>query len=412
MKLKRLTRSIIKSINLPASKSESNRALIINAIANSLESKSMHNLSLANDTKVLTTILKSKKNRILDVGHAGTAMRFLTAYYATIINSKVILTGSERMQNRPIKVLVDALKELGAKINYLDKEGYPPLEIKGNKLEGGLLEIDASVSSQYISALLMIAPVLDKGLDIELKGVSVSQPYITMTINLMEYYGVKVIKENNSFKIKPQKYILKPITIESDWSAASYWYQIAALSSSCQIKLIGLTKKSRQGDQDVLRFYKEFGVETLFLEDGIILTKKATFLLNKDKAYHFNLEDTPDLAQALICTCAGLGVEATFLGLSTLKIKETDRLKALRLELNKVNIELSIIDDSKAFIAGKQIIKTPVLPIETYQDHRMAMCFAPLTLVIKQLEILNPEVVKKSYPNFWRDLEGVFDMEI
>jgi len=412
VKVTRLTGSIKTKVNLPGSKSESNRVLIIEALA---ESKviPIANLSEAKDTKVLKCILnEDKEQSIVNVGHAGTAMRFLTAYYASKRNVNITLTGSKRMESRPIKLLVSALNKLGANIQYLKKEEYPPILIIGSQLQGGELEINSSVSSQYVSALLMIAPTLSNGLLLKLKGEVVSKPYIEMTLDLMSYFGIKVISQNNKYKILPQPYVFKPITIEADWSAASYWFEVAALSNSCNIQLIGLNKRSRQGDQNVMSLFSKLGVTTKWVGNNLVLTKRSSFILDRNNSYHFYLEETPDLAQTLICTCAGLGLEATFTGLSTLKIKETDRLSALKNELSKFGVELLIKSSSEAYLSGMQLIKCPVNSIETYEDHRMAMSFAPLALLVGELSISNPEVVKKSYPYFWNDLASVFDIEI
>lgn len=411
MKIKSLTSAVKAEVELPASKSESNRVLIITALAKSAID-AIGNLSKAKDTQVLKEILFfNNECSTVDVGHAGTAMRFLTAFFAVGAQNDVVITGSSRMQQRPISVLVDALNSIGADISYLNNEGYPPVLIKKNTLDGLFLEIDASVSSQYISSILMIAPVLANGLIIKMTGTLVSRPYIDMTIDLMQFFGVTVLSKNNEIKILPQVYKVKPIIIESDWSAASYWYEIAALSNSCQITLLGLKKESRQGDQKIAELYKKFGVKTEWHSNGVVLIKSSSFLLDKSKLYQFDLNETPDLAQALICTCAGLGIESRFEGLSTLKIKETDRLFALKKELMKFNVDLQIINDSIAHLdRGQTIIKSSI-PIETYEDHRMAMSFAPLALVINEVSILNSEVVNKSYPSFWIDLEKVFAVE-
>jgi 3-phosphoshikimate 1-carboxyvinyltransferase len=375
---------------------------------------SITNLSEAKDTQVLKNILNQDKEEVMiNVGHAGTAMRFLAAYYATKSNINTTLTGSKRMESRPIELLVSALLKLGANIQYLEKEGYPPIHILGRQLEGGELEINSSVSSQYVSALLMIAPTLSKGLLLKLKGKVVSRPYIDMTLDLMSYFGVEVASKNNSeYKILPQHYVLKSVTIEADWSAASYWFEVAALSSSCNIQLKGLRKSSRQGDQKVMSFYRELGVVSNWVGNTLVLTKQSSYTLDRNKSYQFDLEETPDLAQTLICTCAGLGLEATFVGLSTLKIKETDRLKALKTELNKFAVDLEVKSASEAYLAKGQLMVSPDSNIETYEDHRMAMSFAPLALVVGKLTISNSEVVRKSYPSFWNDLGSVFEIEI
>lgn len=412
----RLKKDIKAVVYLPASKSESNRGLMLKALTPYVDlSFSIENLSDAEDTRVLNRLLfgdLESKSNLYNVGHAGTAMRFLTAYLAIKKDSKVILTGSDRMQERPIEILVEALRGIGADIHYLNKKGYPPIEIKGENLLGGVVTIDSTVSSQYLSALLMIAPCLKNGLELQLKGKLVSKPYLDMTVDLMNSFGVEVGEEENKYLVKPQVYKPTSIKIESDWSAASYWYEIAALSKSCEIELRGLNKKSRQGDQELIQIFRVFGVETFWREDGVVLSKSAGIKLNHEKTYRFNLERTPDLAQTIICTCAGLGLNAFFSGLSTLKIKETDRLLALKSELKKFNIELDLIGANKAGLLIFNKITKPQIPVLTYQDHRMAMAFAPLALVIGEVQIEDPDVVKKSYPNFWNDLDLVFDVVI
>ena len=412
----RLKKDIKAVVYLPASKSESNRGLTLKALTPYVDLDfSIDNLSDAEDTRVLNKLLfgdLESNSNLYNVGHAGTAMRFLTAYLAIKKDSKVILTGSDRMKERPIEILVEALIGIGADIHYLNKKGYPPIEIKGKNLLGGVVSIDSTVSSQYLSALLMIAPCLKNGLELHLKGKLVSKPYLDMTIDLMNSFGVDVGEEGNKYIVKPQIYKPASIRIESDWSAASYWYEIAALSKSCEIELRGLNKKSRQGDQELIQIFRIFGVETSWNEDGVVLSKSADTKLNYEKKYRFNLERTPDLAQAIICACAGLGLDAFFSGLSTLKIKETDRLLALKSELKKFNVELELIGNDKAELLNFNKITKPKIPVLTYQDHRMAMAFAPLALVVGEVQVKDSDVVKKSYPNFWNDLDLVFDVVI
>jgi 3-phosphoshikimate 1-carboxyvinyltransferase len=408
VKLIKRTGSIKNTVALPASKSESNRVLIINQLAGE-EFNGLKNLSDAEDTKILKRLLQTKQES-LDVGHAGTAMRFLTAYLA--INSKdrvVELTGSERMKQRPIKLLVEALNSLGAEIHYLDQEGYPPIQIRKGKLLGEQVSIDPSISSQYLSALLMIAPYLKNGLNIKLEGNVVSAPYIEMTIQLMRHFGVKVEEKSGSYFIPNQRYISTQYVVESDWSAAAYWYEMASLSDRCEIQLDGLRENSLQGDTALTFIYQQLGVETVWNKRGVLLKKQKNVQYDYDKVYQFDLINSPDLAQSLICTCAGLGIKAYFSGLSTLKIKETDRLLALQKELKKMNVSLEIGDDY-ASLSYRAMLKRPTAPIDTYNDHRMAMAFAPLVLKVNEMELNSPEVVKKSYPSFWDDMQQVVDV--
>lgn len=406
MKLKS-KKSILKlEIKLPASKSESNRILIINKLAGGNFSN-IYNLSEAEDTKVLCSILKNTKD-VADVGHAGTAMRFLIAYF-TVRNQEIKLTGSKRMKERPVKILVDALNSLGGNIEYLEKEGYPPLMVNKSYLKGDYVALDASVSSQYLSAILMVAPYFFNGLEIKIERGVVSKPYINMTIQLMKYFGVEVQFNDNHFLIPKQSYIFKDYTVESDWSSASYWFQLASLSESCEIQLNGLRKNSLQGDIALINYYKKLGVQTEWNDKGILLKRKERAKLGPSNMIHFDLLETPDLAQTLICSCAALGLNSYFTGLSTLKIKETDRLLALKAELYKMGVDLAITSDSAKLCNIGKLVKSQQ-PIDTYNDHRMAMAFAPLALIVEELEINNPDVVKKSYPNYWSDMKAVFDI--
>jgi len=359
------------------------------------------NLSTSDDTQNLVKGLKTTKGTI-DILHAGTAMRFLTAYYASKNGCKITLTGSERMQERPIKILVDALTNLGADITYLKNEGYPPLKVRGNVLENSSIKINADVSSQYITALMLIAPSLKNGLNIELEGEITSIPYIEMTLDLLQRIGVTCSLINNCiaieshYKIKDQN-----IEVESDWSSASYYYSMVALSENIEITLKYFKKNSLQGDSKLSVIYNLLGVTTEYnnLEHTITLkrnhNKRPTFI---DQ----NLNKTPDIAQTIIVTCFGLGLGCKLTGLKTLKIKETDRLQALKNELHKLGAQCMITNDSIELLSSSEI-KANVL-IKTYQDHRMAMAFAPLSL-LTSIEIENPEVVSKSYPTFWEDLQ-------
>ena len=391
-------------IKLPASKSISNRVLIIKALLNE-DFTNINNLSDAKDTRILQRILTQKDKNTFDVGHAGTAMRFLTAYFAMQNGNETILKGSERMHQRPIKTLVNALKNLGVEIEYLAKNGFPPIKIKGTSIKKNTVNLDANISSQYISALLLVAPLLKNGLKINLIGKLVSKPYVQMTIAIMQQFGVKVSPTNRGFEVEAQKYLNTNTKIESDWSSASYWYEYVALSKSAVIELQGLQKNSIQGDAVLPKLFSPLGVETTWTKDGIIIYKKeqANFSTNLT----FDLENTPDLAQTLVCTCAGLNLNATFTGLSTLVIKETNRLIALKNELQKFGIPITIEGNNTIILKEKKQLSRPKESIKTYEDHRMAMAFAPLSLVVGKLYFDNPNVVEKSYPAFWEEMKKV-----
>lgn len=405
LSLSHLSKTIKGEIALTSSKSESNRALIISALC--VDDFTIENLSNSEDTKILDLLLKSDK-QVIDVYHAGTAMRFLTAY-CCLQKGERILTGSDRMKQRPIKTLVNALRELGAKIEYIENEGFPPLKITGVPLKGGRLIIDGSISSQYISALLMIAPKLKGGLQIELKGELTSKPYVDMTISMMQYFGVHVKWINGAIVVAEGNYSQKAFKVEADWSSASYWYNMVALAKNAEIKLYGLKLESLQGDSVVADIYKNFGVTTEFIENGVRLTKTPNF---KPQTLNLKLNFTncPDIAQTVAVTCAALNVKAKLTGLKTLRIKETDRITALQTELNKLGFNVEV--DKDDLIINRHSSESRNLPnwssnsIKTYDDHRMAMAFAPLSLIVP-ITIENPEVVKKSYPNFWEDLEEV-----
>ena len=393
-------------IIISGSKSESNRLLILQKIYPNLELK---NISDSDDTIHLQEALTSN-NDIINIGHAGTAMRFLTAYFSVKEGKEIILTGSERMQNRPIKILVEALKTIGADIQYMDKEGYPPLKIKGKKLIINKVSIDGNVSSQYISALLLIAPSLEKGLEIELLGEVTSVPYIKMTLALLNDLGIKTIWKENIISIESKKVIeSKTIIVESDWSSASYFYSLVALSEiGTTITLSSYKKESLQGDNFLVEIYKNFGVETKFNQRSITLSKNAAVIssaVEKSQPLTLNLQNTPDLAQTIAVTCFGLGIACDLTGLHTLKIKETDRLVALKNELEKLGADIEITDKS-LHLKISNIINRDIT-IQTYDDHRMAMAFAPLALKVPII-IENADVVTKSYVKFWEDLERVF----
>ena len=385
------------SVQLPASKSISNRALILNAL--SYSPYDIQNLSDCDDTEVMVKALNSD-SRDFDIKAAGTAMRFLTAFLSKIVGEWTI-TGTERMKNRPIKLLVDALNSLGARIEYIEKEGYPPLRIFGSALQGGEISLAGGVSSQYISALLMIAPLMEKGLTLHLEGNIISRPYINLTLQLMEQFGVKATWNGQTIKILPQEY--KPIrfTVESDWSAASYWYAIMALLKNAEIELLGLFKNSLQGDAAGAKLFAQLGVGTAFTDRGVVLKYNG----NAVKKLIYNFVNEPDLAQTFVVTCVLLNIPFRFTGLQSLKIKETDRIEALKTELRKLGYLLTDSNDSILEWNGERCEPEADPIIATYEDHRMAMAFAPAALVLpKGLKVADPEVVTKSYPDYWEDL--------
>lgn len=386
------------SIHISGSKSETNRALLLKAIFPGIE---IQNCSNSDDSEVMQIALKSENN-IIDVHHAGTAMRFLTAYFASQPDKEIILTGSERMQQRPIKILVDALKYLGADIQYLKNEGFPPIKIKGTQLQENTIKIDANVSSQYISALILIAPKLSNGLEIILEGKITSRPYIEMTLELLNQIGVQTTWIDQTITIHPFQNLLKAknITIESDWSSASYFYSIVANSPiGTKIKLSNFKENSLQADAIVAKIYTFFGVETTLENNEICIEKTKNHL---SEYLILNLNDSPDIAQTIAVSCFSLGIACKLTGLHTLKIKETDRLQALANELQKLGGIISV-DNSSLTLQKNDSINSNV-SIATYNDHRMAMAFAPLALKTN-LHIEDAEVVSKSYPNFWKDLE-------
>ena len=380
------------------SKSESNRLLILKSLYKNL---SIINISDCDDTNFLENALK-KRSSFIDIGHAGTAMRFLTSLFSIQAKSPKTISGSLRMKQRPIKILVDALRNIGADIAYLEKEGFPPLLIKPSILTGGEINIDSSISSQYISSLLLIAPKIKGGLKINLNGKETSFPYIKMTLNLLEQIGVTVICNKNSIDVKELKETTpKEISVESDWSSASYFYSIVAMAPiGFKICLNSFKKDSIQGDSLVKDFFQTFGVQTTFLNDSITIEKVA----EAKKSISLDLSSNPDLAQTICVTCFGLKVSCNLHGLHTLKIKETDRLNALKNELSKFGLDVKITTDSIKFNSDVDLI--PNVEIETYDDHRMAMAFACLS-VKTNIKILNSQVVSKSYPSFWSDLSKI-----
>ena len=386
-------------INIKGSKSISNRLLFLKAIYPSIK---IINLSNSEDTFIMKKALKSKNN-LIDIGHAGTAMRFLTSYFSIIKDREIILTGSERMQERPIKILVDVLQKLGAKISYEKKEGFPPIKIIGSNLKVNNVFLPANISSQYISSLILLAPILDNGLRIELIGQITSAPYIKMTIDILNALGINSFFEQKIIKIIPKKEI-KNITykVESDWSSASYFYSIIALCEDGEIVLNNFNKKSLQGDSCLVKIYDLLGVFTRFDNGSLILSKKKIEVKNE---LNINLIDSPDIAQTIAVTCFGLGLNCNLKGLHTLKIKETDRLVSLKKEITKLGSEVIITEDSFHLKKINNNINKSCL-IKTYNDHRMAMAFAPLSINYP-IQIEDFDVVKKSYPNFWTDLESI-----
>jgi len=406
-------KSLKATIQLTGSKSESNRALIMQAISDG--KVKVRNLSEAADTVTLAGILENFKDRddhtkestqakiserkLIDVGPAGTAMRFLTAF-AAMQPGETILTGSERMQQRPVGILVDALRDLGAEITYQASEGYPPMKIKGPlEQRTARISIRGNVSSQYISALLLIAPRLPLGLELEIEGELTSTPYVEMTLAMLEQAGIHYDWNENTIAIEPQEFRELAITIEPDWSAASYWYAIAALADEASFFLPGLNGYSLQGDSRITEIMANFGITSQFKDGGVYLEKEFKPLLRKI----FDFKDCPDLAQTVIVCCAALGHDATFTGLETLKIKETDRVAALQRELEKIGVKL--IEKNLVYKLDCSGLHFPEkLIVSTYEDHRMAMAFAPLALKITEVEIEDRLVVGKSYPGYWEDL--------
>ena len=385
------------TIQLPSSKSISNRALIINALGNGTHHP--ENLSDCDDTRVMIRALNDDKETI-DIMAAGTAMRFLTAYLSVTPGTRII-TGTERMQQRPIQVLVNALRELGADIEYVANDGFPPLRITGRELRKDTISLPGNVSSQYISALLMIAPVLTNGLTIRLTGDIISRPYINLTLQLMNDFGVRAEwTDDHRLKVEPQAYHSIPFYVESDWSAASYWYQIVALSKEAEVTLPGLFKDSYQGDSQVAGIFRSLGVETIYKDKAVILKKNGKSVERLD----YDFINQPDLAQTFVVTCALLYIPFRFSGLQSLKIKETDRMAALITEMRKLGYILHETDGSVLSWEGERCTTEEHPAIDTYEDHRMAMAFAPTCLALPEILINNPQVVSKSYPRYWEDL--------
>lgn len=384
-------------IKLPASKSISNRALIIQKICT--EKIELINLSEAMDTQTMLSQLNNKSLK-KDVGIAGTVARFLTTVLS-IEKASYIIIGDERMQQRPMQILLDALQELGTEINYLGKKGFLPLKINGSKTKGGILKLKANISSQFVSALMMIAPNLENGLTINLEGQISSKPYIEMTKSIMEYFGAKVEFKNNIIEIKAQKYKSNSLKIEGDWSGASYFYSALALVEEGSLLLKNLNSNSWQGDNIVADIYYRLGIKTTTNGDDMLLEKSDNII----NYLEYDFSDCPDLAQSVICTCVGLGIEGKFTGLHTLRNKETDRIQALQNELKKINWVLEEDNENYFELKRSPIKENHSLIFKTYNDHRMAMAFAPLAIVFGEIEIESPQVVEKSFPNFWLELK-------
>ena len=409
-------------IRISGSKSETNRMLLLQALYPTIF---IENASDSDDSLVLKQAIaifdaanSHQQTPILNVHHAGTAMRFLTAYFAIQENRTVVLTGSERMKERPIKILVEALRQLGADIAYLENEGFPPLKIKGKKITTSKVTLNANVSSQYISALMLIAPKLENGLKLTLEGEITSLPYVKMTLELLNKIGVTTTFINNEIIVSHKSQVTShKFIVESDWSSASYWYSIVALSEiGTQISLSSYKKNSLQGDNTVVEIYNDFGLETIFNEDNSITISKTRNCHSNDgeqakqlSIVNYQLNNCPDIAQTIAVTCFGLGMGCHLTGLQTLKIKETDRLEALKIELTKLGASISVTNDSLTLESSSKINSN--IKIATYNDHRMAMAFAPLAIKAS-IVIETAEVVSKSYPNFWADLKSIgFEME-
>lgn len=404
-------------IDLPASKSLSNRALIMQALCP--EPCQLTHLSDCDDTAVMQRAFltiashQGAEPATIDIGAAGTSMRFLTAYFASREGAEVIMTGTERMKQRPIKILVDALRELGAEIEYLETEGCPPLRIHGHQLDGGPLSIDGSTSSQYISALLMVAPTLTHGLQLTLTGEVTSRPYILMTLGMMREFGIESAWEGNVISIAPQTYKAQQYEVESDWSAASYWYEVLALANDTTlttIRLKGLHQESFQGDCHIADYFAPLGITTTFTPEGVTISRGQADG-NLPEKLEWDMTEQPDLAQTVIATYTILGIAFDICGLHTLRIKETDRITALENELKKMGYIIHDRDNDQMMFDHERSQEDALPVIATYKDHRMAMAFAPLVLTWGDLCIENPEVVSKSYPQYWEHLKQIgFDV--
>ncbi len=387
------------NINITGSKSESNRLLILQALYSNIKLK---NISNSDDTNTLKKALSSS-NSLININHAGTAMRFLTAYFAIKLKKETVLTGSKRMTERPIKILVDALLMLGAEISYEGDMGFPPIKIKNTISSNNFIELPSSTSSQYISSLILIAPKMSDGLTIQMSGIITSLPYIKMTVSILKKLGIDVKFNNNKIIISNQESIdSKTINIESDWSSSSYFFSIIALSEDSVLRLNRFNKNSLQGDSILRNIYEKLGVSSHFEGHNLVLKKIKNFDIPDNIT--INLIDSPDIAQTIAVTCFGLGISCDLTGLHTLKIKETDRLKALKNELTKLGAKVSATNESIHIKPSSQVLNN--IKISTYQDHRMAMAFAPLAIKTA-LIIEDSSVVSKSYPGFWSDLQSI-----
>jgi 3-phosphoshikimate 1-carboxyvinyltransferase len=397
LKINKIDKVVSGEINITGSKSETNRLLILQQFYPNIQ---IDNISNSDDSVLMKNALSSISNNI-NIGHAGTAMRFLTAFFSVKEGSEIILTGSDRMKERPIKILVDALISLGANIKYLGNEGFPPLKIIGQKLTKNFVEIEGNVSSQYISALLLIAPTLQNGLQLKFKGDVTSVPYIKMTLQLLEEIGITYSWDNNLITIHPKPVVsLKKVVVESDWSSASYYYSLVALSPNAQVTLSSYKQTSLQGDAVLAAIYQKLGVETIYNSNTITLVHKNSEVNNVT----LDLKNAPDIAQTIAVTCFGLGIECYLTGLHTLKIKETDRLVALKTEIEKLGGNVAITNETLHLKKAASIKEN--IAIATYHDHRMAMAFAPLALKVP-IEIEDADVVSKSYPTFWEHFKKV-----
>jgi len=385
-------------LNITGSKSETNRLLLLKALFPNI---TLANTSNSDDSEVMQKALAGN-DEIVDIHHAGTAMRFLTAYFSVNEGREVVLTGSSRMQERPIKILVDTLRQLGVEISYEKEEGYPPIRIKGKKVTASKVNLAANVSSQYISALLLVASKLDNGLELTLEGEITSIPYIKMTLALLNDLDIKTSFEGNVIKVFPKESVeTKEMVVESDWSSASYFFSLVALADAAKITLSSYKENSLQGDSELVSLYEKMGVKTTFQNNKMTLEKVAGF---NYQDVNFELNNTPDIAQTIVVTCLGLGIGCHLTGLHTLKIKETDRLEALRIELTKLGANISVTNDSLTLSRSGDINHD--VHIATYNDHRMAMAFAPLAIKVPII-IDDAEVVSKSYPDFWNDLKAL-----
>lgn len=398
VKISKDSKSLSGTVDLVSSKSESNRVLIINSLLG--DKININNLSNSDDTQLMKKLLESNQKE-LNTNNAGTVMRFLTSFFA-IKDSETILTGAERMKERPIKELVDVLKFLGSDITYLEKENYPPLLIKGKKLSGGEISINGNISSQYITSLLLIAPLLENGLTINIKENISSKPYIEMTLTLMSYFGIKSSFEGSKIIVENQKYIPNNFTVESDWSSASYWYGMAAFAEKLDLKLLYLKKDSLQGDSIIAKIMESFGIKTDYVEDGVILSKTN----NVVDSFEFDFSDCPDLAQTIAFLCTGLKIKAKLTGLESLRIKETDRIRALANEISKTNTKIFEGDNFLEIYPTDKNLNLNI-PFSSYEDHRMVLGASMLSM-IDEVSISDYSCISKSYPDFFNNLRKAY----